>query len=173
MTAKNKYIHTDILVFYVYLNAKKIKIMNFQPIKSIIGLVLVLLTVSCKAEPDAIEYGKDQCSFCIMNIVDKTHSAQYVTKKGKQFKFDAIECMVNDLTEKNEDDMAIILVADYGKPGQMVDAESATFLISMEIKSPMGANLSAFSTKELAIETQEKHTGQIFTWNALKQKYSD
>ena len=159
--------------FSLYLTTIKIKNMNFKLLQPFIGVVIILLTISCKVEPEAIEYGKDQCSFCMMNIVDKTHSAQYVTKKGKQFKFDAIECMVNDLTEKNEDDMAIILVADYGKPGQMVDAESATFLISMEIKSPMGANLSAFSTKELAIETQEKHTGQIFTWNALKQKYSD
>ena len=147
--------------------------MNINFLKPVIGIALLLLTISCKVEPAAIEYGKDQCSFCVMNIVDKTHSAQYVTAKGKQFKFDAIECMVNDLNEKTDLELAYLLVADYGNPGQMIDAITATFLISEEIKSPMGANLSAFSSKEKALETRQKHTGKIYTWSALKLKYSD
>ena len=147
--------------------------MNIKTLKPFIGIVILLISVSCKVEPEAIEFGKDQCSFCVMNIVDKTHAAQYVTAKGKQFKFDAIECMVNDLSDKTELELAYLLVSDYGNPGQMVDAKTATFLISPEIKSPMGANLSAFSAKEKAIETQQNHTGKIFTWEALQQKYSD
>ena len=147
--------------------------MNFKFLKPIIGIAILLISVSCKVEPAAIEFGKDQCSFCVMNIVDKTHAAQYVTKKGKQFKFDAIECMVNDLNDKKDLELAYLLVSDYGNPGQMVDAKTATFLISPEIKSPMGANLSAFSSKEKAIETQKNHTGKIYTWEALQQKYSD
>ena len=147
--------------------------MNIKTLKPFIGIVILLISVSCKVEPEAIEFGKDQCSFCVMNIVDKTHAAQYVTAKGKQFKFDAIECMVNDLSDKTELELAYLLVSDYGNPGQMVDAKTATFLISPEIKSPMGANLSAFYTKEKAIETQQNHTGKIFTWEALQQKYSD
>ena len=66
------------------------------------GILLSFFMVSCKIEPQPIEYGKDQCNFCVMNIVDQNHSAQYVTKKGKQFKFDAIECMVNEVNEKGE-----------------------------------------------------------------------
>ena len=147
--------------------------MKINLLKPIIGLVIILLTISCKVEPQKIEYGKDQCSFCKMNVVDKTHAAQYVTKKGKQFKFDAIECMINDLSDKNEEDMAILLVADYGNPGEMIDAKEATYLISKEIKSPMGANLSAFSSKNKAEELQQKYGGQNYTWETLKQKLSD
>ena len=142
-------------------------------LKPLIGAVILLLVISCKVEPQAIEYGKDQCNFCKMNVVDKTHAAQYVTKKGKQFKFDAIECMVNDLSENNEEDIAILLVANYGNPGEMIDAKSATFLISKEIKSPMGANLSAFYSKNKAEELQQKHEGRIYSWETLKQKFSD
>jgi len=109
-----------------------------------------------------------------MNIVDKQHAAQYVTKKGKQFKFDAIECMVNDVVAKNdENSIAKLLVADYGTDGNMVDATSATYLICKEIKSPMGAFLSAFSTNEKAMETQKKLGGDIYTWTTLKDKYTD
>ena len=144
---------------------------NFH--KPFIGLVILLLTISCKVEPQAIEYGKDQCNFCVMNIVDKTHAAQYVTKKGKQFKFDAIECMVNHIIEKSEEEIAIILVANYDNPGEMIDAKTATYLISKEIKSPMGANLSALLLAEKAQELQQKYSGEIFTWDTLKQKFSD
>ena len=147
--------------------------MNIRFLKPVIGIVILLISVSCKVEPTAIEFGKDQCSFCVMNIIDKTHAAQYVTLKGKQFKFDAIECMANDLTEKPDLELAFMLVSDYGNPGKMIEAKTATFLISPEIKSPMGANLSAFSSKEKALETQQKHTGKIYTWSALKLKYSD
>jgi len=142
-------------------------------LRSFISVVLLVLIISCKVEPQPIEYGKDQCSFCKMNVVDKTHASQYVTKKGKQFKFDAIECMIHDLSEKNEEDISLFLVANYGNPGEMIDAKTATFLISKEIKSPMGANLSAFSSKNKAEELQQKHGGENYTWETLKQKLSD
>lgn len=147
--------------------------MKSKLLKPFIGIIVLLLTISCKVEPQPIEYGKDQCSFCKMNVVDKTHAAQYVTSKGKQFKFDAIECMVNDLNENDEEEIAILLVANYGNPGEMIDAKTATYLISEEIKSPMGANLSAFSSKNKAEELQQKHGGDLYTWGTLKQKFSD
>jgi copper chaperone NosL len=147
--------------------------MNTKHLKLFVGIIVLLLTISCKVAPEAIEYGKDQCSFCKMNIVDQTHSAQLVTAKGKQFKFDAIECMVNYLGESSEEKIAILLVADYANPGEMTDAETATYLISEAIKSPMGANLSAFSVKSTAEEFQQKHTGEIFSWELLKQQLSD
>lgn len=147
--------------------------MKINFLKPFIGFVIIFLVISCKVEPQKIEYGKDQCSFCKMNVVDKTHAAQYVTKKGKQFKFDAIECMIHDLSEKNEEEIALLLVANYGNPGEMIDVKTATFLISKEIKSPMGANLSAFSSKNKAEELQQKHGGKNYTWETLKQKLSD
>ena len=157
---------------YIY-ELLKSEIMKLNFLKPIMGIVILMLTISCKVEPQAIDYGKDQCSFCVMNIVDKTHAAQYVTKKGKQFKFDSIECMINDVSEKNEEELAILLVANYGNPGEMISAKTAAYLISKEIKSPMGAYLSAFSKVEEAKEFQEKHSGEIYTWETLKQKLAD
>ncbi|WP_372766259.1 nitrous oxide reductase accessory protein NosL [Lutibacter sp.] len=147
--------------------------MKTKFLKLFLGTIVLLLTISCKVEPEAIEFGKDQCDFCKMNIVDKTHAAQFVTAKGKQFKFDAIECVVNYVGQNSEEKIAVLLVADYGNPGEMTDAETAAYLISTEIKSPMGANLSAFSLKNTAEEYQQKHSGEIYTWETLKQKLSD
>lgn len=147
--------------------------MKTKSLKLFLGTIILLLTISCKVEPEAIEYGKDQCIFCKMNIVDQTHSAQLVTAKGKQFKFDAVECMVNYLDQNREEKIALLLVADYANPGEMTEAEKATYLITPAIKSPMGANLSAFSVKNKAEEFQQKHLGEIYTWETLKQKLSD
>jgi len=55
----------------------------------------------------------------------------------------------------------------------MTEAEKATYLITPAIKSPMGANLSAFSAKNTAEEFQQKNQGAIYTWEAVKQKLSD
>ncbi|NVK53140.1 MAG: nitrous oxide reductase accessory protein NosL [Flavobacteriaceae bacterium] len=136
--------------------------------KKILSLVLVaLLFTACSISPKKIEYGKDMCSFCDMTIVEKTHAAQYVTKKGKAYKFDAIECMLNDLKDKNVNEMAFILVTDYGNPTVLIDAEAATYLISEEIKSPMGANLSAFKDKG-----QIKNKGTHYNWNTIRAYFT-
>ncbi len=136
--------------------------------------LLVLALYSCNVEPVEIDYGNVHCMHCDMTVVDRSHAAEYVTKKGKAFVFDAIECMVRTINEKNnEDNLAFILVADYANPGVLVNAKEATFMINEEIKSPMGANLSAFSTLELATKTQKEYGGELLNWDELKEELSE
>ncbi len=131
------------------------------------GVVLIL--TSCNVSPKEIEYGKVHCHFCDMTVVDKAHSAQFVTKKGKVYIFDAIECMSREIVRKKiENELTFELVADFSNPGTLIDANKAMFLISEQIKSPMGENLSAFSSKEKAEEFQMKYTGKIYTWQEIK-----
>lgn len=138
---------------------------------SILVFVLLLTATSCKVEPKEINYGNDHCLYCDMTVVDKSHAAQYVTKKGKAYMFDAIECLTQKIIkENNEDQMAFILVADYANHGNLIDVKMATFLISEKIKSPMGANLSAFKTKEIAQKIQTEKGGKLYTWKTLKIK---
>lgn len=135
-------------------------------------LILVLLiAVSCKVEPGEIDYGKDGCHFCKMTIVDNQHAAELVTSKGKVFKYDAIECLVNDLKAKDQTEIGLTVVNDYNKPGDLIDAGSATFLISEGIPSPMGAFLSAFGDKEAAINQRSEKGGEIFTWEEIQSKF--
>jgi copper chaperone NosL len=141
--------------------------------KIAIYIFSILLLTSCNVEPKKVNYGKDHCHFCNMTVVDQTHASEYVTKKGKAYVFDAIECMVNELIDlKNEENTAFVLVTNYEIPGKMIDANTASFLISKEIKSPMGANLSAFATTEKATAMLNKYGGKIYTWKQLKTKFS-
>jgi copper chaperone NosL len=136
-------------------------------------LLGISFLASCAIEPEAINYGADQCDFCKMGVVDKAHSAQYVTQKGKQFKFDAIECLIREISDPSilEGDLAFILVADYADPGKMIDASTASFIICKKIKSPMGAYLSAFSDKNEALKTIEELGGDLYDWSAIQAKF--
>ena len=106
-----------------------------------------------------------------MTIVDRQHAAEIVTEKGKPFKYDAIECMINDLHGRDENQIALFLIDDYSNPGELIDATEATYLISENLPSPMGANLTGFQSKENAKKTQEEKGGTIYTWNELKQLF--
>lgn len=135
-------------------------------------IILIVTLTSCSVKPSKIEYGKDACHFCKMNIVEKTHAAQLVTKKGKVFKYDAIECMLNDLKDKDRNAMGLFLVTDYNDPAQLVDATRATFLISEAIQSPMGANLSSFEVKEEALGVVNSHqNGKVYDWAEIQKLF--
>ena len=60
-----------------------------------------VLIIGCEVKPQEIAYGQDACHFCKMTIVDRQHAAELVTVKGKAFKYDAIECMMNHLKRWN------------------------------------------------------------------------
>ncbi len=130
-------------------------------------ITLLLLFFSCNVKPQAIDYGNDGCHFCKMTIVDKVHAAEIVTKKGKVYKFDATECMVNFTKEFNTSEIQLYLSNNYKDPEALIDATQATFLISENIPSPMGAFLSAFKSKEEAIKMQAEKGGKLYTWDQL------
>jgi len=104
-----------------------------------------------------------------MTIVDRQHASQVVTAKGRAYKYDAIECMVHALQDEFKDtEMAYYLVADFNKPGELIDATKATYLVSEQLQSPMGANLSAFLNEEAGKKAQEKFTGDIYSWKEIQ-----
>jgi len=128
----------------------------------------LLLVFSCTVESEKINYGNESCHFCKMTIVDKQHAAEIVTAKGKVFKYDAIECMLNDLKLKKDIKIALYFVNDYSNPGALRNAETATFLISKGIKSPMGAFLSAFESNEEAQKAMQINGGKLYNWKEIQ-----
>lgn len=132
--------------------------------------LLIVFFTACEVAPQKIEYGHDACHYCDMTIVSPQHASQMVTKKGKSYKYDAIECLVHSLQEDFADtEMAFKLVADFDQPGEFINAEKAGYLVSENIQSPMGENLSAFDGKEAAEKAQENFSGKVFSWEELQQ----
>lgn len=138
---------------------------------SLIVIICVLFGCSKAAEP--INYGKDMCHFCKMTIVTKTHAAQMVTSKGKQFKFDAIECMINFLEPKQDlIPESQLLIVNYVTPGTMIDAKQASYMISEKISSPMGANLTGFDSIESAKKVVNSNSAKYYDWNGVFNKFN-
>ncbi len=122
---------------------------------------------SCTIKPEPINYGQDGCHFCKMTIVDKLHAAEVVTNKGKIYKFDATECMINFMDDFDTSTIKLYLSNNYTEPEALIDATKATFLISKSVPSPMGAFLSAFKNKEDAVKVQTEKGGEIYNWEDL------
>jgi len=138
-----------------------------QTLKHYSIFALLLVFFSCNVGPEPINYGSDGCHFCKMTIVDKVHAAEIVTKKGKVYKFDATECMVNFMGDFDSSEIKLYLSNNYTEPESLIDATQATFLISKNIPSPMGAFLSAFKNKADAEKTQAEKGGTLYTWDEL------
>lgn len=140
-----------------------------KTLKHYLSPALLLLFFSCNVSPKAIDYGHDACHFCQMTIVDKVHAAEIVTKKGKIYKFDATECMVNFMNEFEVSEIKLYFTNHYLDPEVLIDATKATFLISKNIPSPMGAFITAFKTKADAENTMAEKDGTLYTWDELLQ----
>ena len=138
-----------------------------QRLKQFSFVALLLVFTSCNVRPQAINYGSDGCHFCKMTIVDKVHAAEIVTNKGKVYKFDASECMIHFMKEFDNAEIKLYLSNNYTEPEALIDATKATFLISKNIPSPMGAFLSAFKTENEAQKFQTEKGGTLYSWNQL------
>ncbi len=132
---------------------------------------LIFIISSCKPEPKPIAFGEEVCNYCSMTIVDTQHASQLVTKKGKVFSFDAIECMLRSDQFMEQEKIALFLCNDYVAPGEMIDATQATFLISEAVPSPMGANLSGFTSLNIAKDIAAEHPAEFLTWKELQEKF--
>ncbi len=136
-----------------------------------LSLITVCLLVACTPAPKPINYGSDKCDFCMMTIVDPRFGAEVVTDKGKVFKFDAIECMVNYVQEQPSQAFAYLLVNDFEKPSVLVDAENSHYLISEQVPSPMGAHLSAYQEAATAESVKTEKGGQVYSWKELQEHF--
>ncbi|MBT8276748.1 MAG: nitrous oxide reductase accessory protein NosL [Bacteroidia bacterium] len=134
---------------------------------------LVATLLCCAIGPSKIAYGEQACHFCRMTIVDKQHAAQLITDKGKVFNFDASECMINYITGIDRENIGLLLVTDYNNPESLIEVETATFIISEDMPSPMGANLSAIGTLAEAQQLIQDKQGKLYNWNELLQYFKN
>jgi copper chaperone NosL len=75
--------------------------------------------------------------------------------------------MVNFMEEFDTSEIELYLSNNYSDPGTLIDAKKATFLISKNIPSPMGAFLSAFEQKADAENVQADKEGDLYSWDEL------
>jgi len=135
----------------------------------VVTLSSLLLSMACQRKVEPINYGKDQCDYCRMNISDGNYGAEILTEKGRIYKYDAIECMVMHAEEEGFKNASFYAVP-FDRPKTLKPVDSLSFIISKAYRSPMGANLAAFFHEE-NIENDSLHQYTL-KWRALHKKLS-
>lgn len=141
---------------------------------NIIFLIIILMIIGCSKNFEPINYQKDECAHCMMTITDPKFGCELITDKGKVFKFDSIECMVDYILIDRNFNLHSLWISDYSHPNTFVDAKRAFFILSEKINSPMGMNLAGVKTKEDADKLLNEFGGRKLNWDEVIQyiKYS-
>ena len=135
----------------------------------LLPIVTVLVFSSCARSPKPIEYGKDNCAFCNMTIMDKKWGAEYVSDKGKLYKFDSIECLISfylkqglsgSVTENS------LWTVDYTNENGLINAENSFYLKSASLKSPMGLNVASFGSLN-DLKKFQNNEDKVISWLEL------
>ena len=161
-----------IIWFFEWRKNKKQKSMTQY--KSTISLALaitsLLFITACHPESEKISIGKDACSECKMTMVDPKFGAEIVTNKGKVYKFDDTHCLASFLQRRGVElsDIYQTLVINYNNSNEFVKVQSAEFVVSSQLKSPMGGNAAAFKNSNEANEKASVIEGsKVTNWATL------
>lgn len=160
----------SVLVFELY----KSKKFNSQiPTSAAAALLLFVSCLSCSVKPEPISYGKDACHHCKMTLMDNKFGAEIVTNKGKIFKFDDANCLINFINSEQvpTEDIAHCQITDFASPGVLIDARTAIYVKSEHVKSPMASNVAAFQNKVNLESHNDSWKGEVLIWNDLMTQF--
>jgi len=139
-------------------------------------LLIILLTAliyGCTVEPQPLVYGADMCHTCKMTLMDPKFGAEIVTKKGKVYKFDDVNCMLGfyhaDFEEQGN--MAHVLVINYAQPNQLIEATNSWYLKSELIRSPMASGIAAFATEEEYSHYKREWKAILMSWGETNTQF--
>jgi len=129
--------------------------------------LILLLFAACSKEPVPINYGNDNCDYCMMTIIENKFGTELITGKGKIFKFDSIECLAAYESELGNNEVDSKWVTDFAGTHQLINHNDAYFLFSKQLRSPMGLYLSAYSSVDELEKIKSEFGGEKITWNEL------
>lgn len=143
--------------------------------KNIVSSVLILLSMtvfsSCsKVEPEKIKYNYDQCESCKMSISDTRFACEFLTEKGRAYKFDDLSCMNSFAMANTNMKVKNYFINDYLNTQELIPIEQLIFIKSENINSPMAGNIAAFLSKDSADAYAADLAAEIINWqNVINQ----
>lgn len=126
---------------------------------------------SAEPAPPVIHYGADICEFCGMIISDERYAAGYITEDGQERIFDDLAGMFVAHLEKQEDVRAFF-VHDY-EDSNWIRAETAYYVLSEELPTPMLFGLAACSSSEKAEKLANDVGGQVLSFADVLVHYQE
>lgn len=134
------------------------------------AIIAIILMTGCTPQPEKIALGKDSCAECKMTIIHPQFGGEIVTKKGKVYKFDDTHCIATFLERRGVELSSIhqTLFVDYNNPNELVKVNSVEFVVSSQLKTPMGGHAAAFKNATAANEKAVEIAGsKVTNWPTL------
>lgn len=139
------------------------------------ALLLPLFFWQCSTGPRPIKYGQDACAFCKMTLMDQHYGAEVVTKKGKVYVLDDVNCLAMFLQKSGvpQAEMAGRYITDHAHAGVLLEVEKALFLHSDNLKTPMASGVAAFANTEDLNQVKSKTGGEVLNWEQVLVMMND
>ncbi len=131
-----------------------------------IALAGLLACQDGRPEPVEIPLNEASCSHCRMAVSEREFAAEVVAPDGRVNYFDDIGCLAAWLREHQPPAEAGIYVVDF-ETGKWLNAESAYYVKSSRIPTPMASGVVAFSDAERAVEAAKRYEGRQLTWQEV------
>jgi len=147
------------------------------PILLLLPVILFFLLSACsnsaaaEPAPPEIYYGEDVCEFCGMIVSEERFAAGYLSVDGQEHIFDDIGDMVQSYLEYNGE-ITALFVHDHDDH-TWIKAESAHYVLSDNLPTPMLSGLAAFAAAERAEAFAADLGGQILTFDELLTYYRE
>ena len=131
----------------------------------------LLAALACgQPRPFPIVMGQDPCDHCHMTLADRRFVAELVTRTGKQYRFDDIGCLAAFLANEGSASAAgaSAWVGDFLHPGQWLRADSATYLRSEALHTPMASGLIALGPGAPVDSVRTVLAATVLAWPEVK-----
>jgi len=140
----------------------------------IYSLFFVALANCTSKKVEPIDFNHDSCHYCKMLITDKRFGAEIVASKGKNYKFDSLECMQNfegEQPDKVGAEGKRYVVDTSSQEGVLILVDEAFYFVDPKIRSPMGLGFMTSSSEEgLKKLVGADKSNQFIRWNEVKSK---
>ena len=160
------------IVWFIELRKDKKSKKMIKAKNPVIAVLLTSFVIASCNNPKAekIAYGKDNCAECKMAIMDPKFGGEIVTKKGRVYKFDDAHCVALFMQRRGVEMSNIhkTLFSDYENNEQFIEVKDAEFVVSSQLKSPMGGNAAAFNGVAAAKKKAAEIEGsKVTNWATL------
>lgn len=143
--------------------------MKLNNISTFLLLLSIVTISSCAKGTKEINYNKDDCDYCRMQIIDDRYAAEIITGENKVYKFDSIECLVGYSIVKNvtASDSVKFYVSNFLNPGIFIEIHNSFFVHNNNFMSPMGLNVQAFSSQPDCEKFVKENGGEEINWDEV------
>jgi copper chaperone NosL len=137
------------------------------------------LTAGCaqgqtEVAPPEIRYGEDVCADCNMIISDPRFAAGYAHEispgRYLSLAFDDLGDMLASAAKHPEHKVVAWYVHDY-ESEEWLDATTAFYVFSENIRSPMASGATAHATRETAEAMAAEMDGEVLDWQGLRDRF--